>query len=346
MPISADGTYTPLDFNNRRSRNPDAENAFGREFARLLGVEYDPRIHNMQNGESLINSPEALAKWREMEKGFETAHDKRHNDFQKKALLSMAALAAIAVTAGAASGAFTGGAGTTAGTTAGSTAAGVGKGVGFAGQAAGAGVTKGAVAAGAAGQAAGAGTAALGTGGALGAAAPAAGGGLTMATVPTIATGTTAAGGIAVPSMVGGASAAAAPTVTAGGAGMFANMSTSQWLKMGLSTASSAYTAYEENKAKKEQAEFMQKEAKRMQQWEADRINRIRSGPLSKIAPFIMQDALNIYGGRGSRMDINTVMNMMGVADLSGMTPFTGFGGSQQPQQRNNGNAATQAMGA
>lgn len=348
MPISTDDTYTQVAVGDRRDRNPNQYNPLGAELARQLGVEYIPEIHNIgMDAQSLVNSPESLAKYNEMLKLYEKRHEQRGDERRRDAIKTMAALAAIAVTAGAASGAFSGGAATGGAATGGGltmntvplmSAPAAGGGIAIPAAVGGSVAAPGAAAIGAGG------SAVLGTTIGAGGTAAAAGGGLAAATVPTMAA--PASSGIAVSSVA--APAAAAPTVTAGGAagGMFANMSTSQWLKMGLSAASSAYSAYEENKAKKEQAEFMQKEARRMQQWEADRINRIRTGPLSKIAPFIMQDALNIYGGRGSRMDINTVMNMMGVADLSGMTPFTGFGGGQQASIPSGNNAAAKAMGA
>lgn len=177
--------------------------------------------------------------------------DRKRN--KRNFLIAAAGIGALsaATAAGAFGGAAAGAGGTAATGTGGATAAGVGKGIGLAGQAAGAGATKGAIAAGAAGQAAGS----AGAAGGIGAAGAASGGGLTMATVPTISTGAAAGGGLAAytpTAVAAGGAAAPAATISAGsGAGLGTY---GKWANTALQGYQSYASAKEQEKLAKEAA--------------------------------------------------------------------------------------------
>lgn len=143
--------------------------------------------------------------------------------------------------------------------------------------------------------------------------------GASAASIAPIAGGTAATGGVA--SIAG----------TVGTGGMFAGMSTAEIAKMALAAGSTAYSAYANSEQQKDAANFARDESRRRNAMEMERIDRIRMGPLAKLAPFLMQDALRIYGLGPTNLDIGNLQHMMGVQDLSGMQPFTGFGQPSNP---------------
>ena len=100
--------------------------------------------------------------------------------------------------------------------------------------------------------------------------------------------------------------------------------------KIAGNAAMSAYGSYKEQGAQEKAAEYARSEALRREAWERDRVNRIRNGPLAKLAPHFMRQLLGIYhntaGARGGGLNLQTLQTMMGLNNLDKMTPFNGWG--------------------
>lgn len=144
---------------------------------------------------------------------------------------------------------------------------------------------------------------------------------------------------------MGGAFGAAG--VAAGAAGSsssslgqwWGKMSTLQKAKTVYSAGSTAYSAYKNAKANEAMSDYGKSEAEARRAYEEERLNRIRNGPLAKLAPYLMQQALGIYGMQmgdvGGGFDAANMQKLMGVRneDLEGMPAFTGWFPGQGQQQ-------------
>lgn len=100
--------------------------------------------------------------------------------------------------------------------------------------------------------------------------------------------------------------------------------------KIAGKAALTAYSSWKAAEEREKQAEWMQDEARRRQDWEMERVNRIRSGPLSRMAPFLMSEALDIYsrtpgGADGRGFDVKQVAQLMGLNNLDNMKEFDGW---------------------
>lgn len=142
-------------------------------------------------------------------------------------------------------------------------------------------------------------------------------------------------------SLITGGGGAGAGAGAGAGTGISTGASKAGWLsKLGMSKGSaakiagnaamSAYGSYKEQGAQEKAAEYARSEALRREAWERDRVNRIRNGPLAKLAPHLMKQLLGIYhntaGSRGGGLNLQTLQTMMGLNNLENMTPFNGWG--------------------
>lgn len=123
-----------------------------------------------------------------------------------------------------------------------------------------------------------------------------------------------------------------------------------EWAKLAYGAASTGYAAYKNSKANKDIAEYFAREREAERQHELERIKRMREGPLAKLSPFLMQQALGLYGSQmgnvGGGFDYQNMQRLMGVRneDLQGMPAFNGWfpgqggAGAQAPATNRQGN--------
>lgn len=104
-----------------------------------------------------------------------------------------------------------------------------------------------------------------------------------------------------------------------------------EWAKLAYGAGSTAYAAHQNAKNNERLMDYFASEAEARRKYEEDRIKRMREGPLAKLSPFLMQQALGLYGSQngnvGGGFDYQNMQRLMGVRteDLAGMPAFSGW---------------------